>query len=162
MADNKTLYKSVSMSKLIYQGLAIEQKIAELDNQEDIKMPEISPIYSLGVFEDLLFDDLDQIVSFCYLEHGVLLPISKFEYIGNMGYMTNVIKEQNSMGQTRYYSYVDDTSFYLYDEEEAVLNKLVTWHHINGNISRLYDKFKKKGAPVKNDTSKKVLQLKNN
>ena len=154
-------YKTIAMNKLIFQGLAIEQRIAEIYSQEEPKN-DIKPIYSLGIFEDNIFDDIDQITSFCYLEYGVILPISKFEYIGTMGNMTNVIKEQNSMDQVRYYSYIDNNNFYICDESEAITNKLATWQHINGNITRIYEEFEKKGAVTKKPTSERVLQLKNN
>ena len=153
-------YKIVPLDKMIIQGMMIEQKMAAL--QEDVVPETVSlpKIYSLGLNEELFFSSPREIVSYYLDEMGIVPTISRFEFIGEMDYMKNVVKEETTDGLINYYSYIDKDNYCVFSLNAAISSKIGQWIHINGNITPLYVELQKRGADMDFGTSS--LKLVNN
>ena len=147
--------------ELTLQGLRIEKQLAEISESE-IEKVEYKPLYCLSVTDELFYSSMREILT-PYLEMGDNLPIvSKIEFIGTIGYMNNVIREETSNGTVRYYSYIDKDHYYILDEVEALNNKIATWNQANGNLTRIYELFQLQGANIifKDSLQNQTLSLK--
>ncbi len=155
-------YKIISFDKLILQGMMIEQKIASMPTE--VNTESFPTVYSIGLYEDLFFSTAKEIVSYYFDEMEVIPPISKFEFLGEMDYMKNVVKEETTDGIITYYSYLDKDNFYTFSLDDALNSKIAQWKHINGDITRLYVELQKRGADIDFGTTslKLVNKLNNN
>lgn len=153
-------YNILSLEKMIIHGMIIEQKIATLSEDNNIDLREAPTVYSTGLYDESFFSTPREIVSYYLEELGYIPSISRFEFIGEMDYMKNVVKEETTSGVVNYYSYFDKENYYAFSLHDAVNSKIARWIRYNGNLTRLYEELHKRGADL--DFTGNSLKLVNN
>lgn len=138
-------YKTISYNDLIIQGLKIERKIAEIEEPKEDTISESMILFCTTIFDDIFSESMRSIL-IPYIEQGEEIPvISKLEFIGQIGNMQNVIREETTTGLVNYYSYIDDENYYILNENDALENKIALWKLMSGNLTKVYEQFQKQG-----------------